>query len=416
MFLALKIKNCSSFGDEQLFSVLANNKIKDKLVFNIQDKYSILPSMVVFGANASGKSNLLNIFFLLGCYSSYRTISDPFVLDAKYKNQPSSICYKSFIDEYIIEYTIDIKDNVITKENLYLKKSNDKKITIFKRQQKEKIDDIYSYSISYNANMFNNKVYKEGLEKLTPPNKLLLKSLIENNNGFKNTTKETKEQLSIIVKFHNELISYVNQKFENESLYERFINEEKFRNKVNQLINRIDLGVKGINLTKEEIPKDNDNIDASKYEYKKEFLYYENETNKEIHFQRHMVSKGTNNAYELFLQIINTLEKGLVLVVDEIESSLHPYIVRIIIELFNNEKINKNKAQLICSTHDVSLLDEDLFRADQIYFTEKNTKQMTEIFSLNDFKPRKGNNIRNRYMDDRYGGVPKICNLEDIFE
>ena len=103
------------------------------------------------------------------------------------------------------------------------------------------------------------------------------------------------------------------------------------------------------------------------------------------------------------------LESGSVLVVDEIESSMHPLLTRHLIEMVQDAAINTNHAQLIFTTHDTGLLDLTLLRRDQIWFAEKNEKTMqTDIYALTEFSPRKGENIAKGYLQGRYGAIPFI--------
>ena len=99
------------------------------------------------------------------------------------------------------------------------------------------------------------------------------------------------------------------------------------------------------------------------------------------------------------------LQQGKVLLVDELDSSLHPLLVRALIEKIQNKKNEKN-AQLIMATHDTSLLDPYLFRYDQIWFVEKDEHHSTQLYSLIDFSPRKDEKIGRRYLQGRYGALP----------
>ena len=100
---------------------------------------------------------------------------------------------------------------------------------------------------------------------------------------------------------------------------------------------------------------------------------------------------------------LTALESGSVLVVDEIESSMHPLLTRHLIEMVQDAAINTNHAQLIFTTHDTGLLDLTLLRRDQIWFAEKDEKTMqTDIYALTEFSPRKGENISKGYLQGRY--------------
>jgi len=120
-------------------------------------------------------------------------------------------------------------------------------------------------------------------------------------------------------------------------------------------------------------------------------------------------SVGTQRFFSRIGMWLAALEAGSVLVVDEIESSMHPLLTRHLIEMVQDAAINTNHAQLIFTTHDTGLLDLTLLRRDQIWFAEKNEKTMqTDIYALTEFSPRKGENISKGYLQGRYGAIPFI--------
>lgn len=124
-------------------------------------------------------------------------------------------------------------------------------------------------------------------------------------------------------------------------------------------------------------------------------------------------SDGTRKLFFYGPMINQVLQKGSVLVIDEIDKSLHPFIVKYLIDMFRNPKINKNGAQLIATTHDTSLLSLDTFRRDQIYFTEKDAQSgITDLYSLDEFSVRKTENIEKGYLLGRYGAIPYLHSEE----
>ena len=131
-------------------------------------------------------------------------------------------------------------------------------------------------------------------------------------------------------------------------------------------------------------------------------------------FELHEESEGTQRLYGLAAPVLDVLRDGHVLVVDELDSSLHTLLVRQLIAMFHNPAVNKNGAQLIFSTHDTSLLDHSLFRRDQIWFTEKNADQATRLYPLSDFSPRKHEAWERGYLMGRYGAVPFFPELPGI--
>jgi hypothetical protein len=117
-------------------------------------------------------------------------------------------------------------------------------------------------------------------------------------------------------------------------------------------------------------------------------------------------SQGTQKLYALAAPLFDILSTGKVLVVDELDRSLHPLLVRQIISVFSDPKQNCNGAQLVFTTHDTSQLDYTLLRRDQIFFVEKGIDDASEIVPLLDFSPRKGQPLEKGYLEGRYGGIP----------
>ncbi|HLP70122.1 MAG TPA: AAA family ATPase, partial [Rhizobium sp.] len=121
---------------------------------------------------------------------------------------------------------------------------------------------------------------------------------------------------------------------------------------------------------------------------------------------------GTQTFFNLSGPILDILEKGRLLIVDELDGSLHPLLVHKIVAMFNDPKINTRGAQLIFSTHDVSLLDGQKLRRDQVWFTEKDNDQISHLFPLLEFSPRKGEALEKGYLGGRYGGIPILGSME----
>lgn len=127
-------------------------------------------------------------------------------------------------------------------------------------------------------------------------------------------------------------------------------------------------------------------------------------------------SEGTNKIIDLSGPIFDTLKLGKALIIDELDAKLHPLITMRIVELFNSPESNPNNAQLIFATHDTNLLGEELFRRDQVWFTEIDEKEQTDLYSLYDFnlpdgsKVRNDSNLEKNYIRGRYGAIPFITN------
>ena len=128
-------------------------------------------------------------------------------------------------------------------------------------------------------------------------------------------------------------------------------------------------------------------------------------------------SLGTQNIFYFSPALKETIEEGKVMIIDEIDKSLHPLLVEFIIKLFHDKNINKNGAQLIFNTHDTNLLSLENFRRDQIWFTEKEPKSgATDLYPLDDFSVRKSENVRKGYLNGRYGAIPLLSTGDDLWK
>ncbi|HEW98485.1 MAG: ATP-binding protein [Candidatus Parabeggiatoa sp. nov. 3] len=141
------------------------------------------------------------------------------------------------------------------------------------------------------------------------------------------------------------------------------------------------------------------------------FLHHEKNTNNAVPFDADDESEGTRKLFALAGPLIDILEKGHILVVDELNNSLHPTLMQFLIRLFHNQSLNKRGAQLIFTTHDSSILDQTLLRRDQIWLIEKDSEQATQLYPLTDFKPRQNEAWQRDYLEGRYGALPSIVEL-----
>jgi hypothetical protein len=131
-------------------------------------------------------------------------------------------------------------------------------------------------------------------------------------------------------------------------------------------------------------------------------------------------SSGTNKIFDLAGYIVFALKFGLIVVIDELDAKLHPILTQEIIKLFHNSETNPENAQLIFTTHDTNLLGANLFRRDQIWFTEKDDLEATDLYSLLEFKDENGKTVRKDrsfeadYIRGRYGAIPYISNFQEL--
>lgn len=138
---------------------------------------------------------------------------------------------------------------------------------------------------------------------------------------------------------------------------------------------------------------------------------------KDVLFELDDESDGTRKVFSFAGPWIDALGKGKVLFIDELHDSLHPHIVKFLVTLFHSKKTNPHNAQLIFTTHETSIMDQDVFRRDQVWFCKKDPDQATVIYPLSDFSPRKGaENLEKAYLSGRYGALPVVSTMELLGE
>jgi uncharacterized protein len=134
------------------------------------------------------------------------------------------------------------------------------------------------------------------------------------------------------------------------------------------------------------------------------------DSDREVEFAIEEESDGTQRLFELAGPWLYVLQQGEVLLVDELGRSLHPVLSKALVKMFNDSMINVNNAQLIFATQDTTLLDAEIFRQDQVWFTEKD-RNMSKLYSLLDFRPLKDESLQKGYLLGRYGAIPFISGL-----
>ena len=165
--------------------------------------------------------------------------------------------------------------------------------------------------------------------------------------------------------------------------------------------------------SKEEILKDGGLKSVSINTYHKKFDENNNEIGNEIFELDDEESLGTRKFFKMSAPILNTLQEGKILIIDELDASLHPMLTKHLIKLFNDKDINTKNAQLIFATHDTNLLKPQIFKRDQIWFTEKDKYGSTTLYSILEIKGVRANDdFEKQYIQGKYGAVPYLGKFE----
>ena len=419
MLLNFKVKNYRSIKDEITLDLQATSDktMKNDATF-AHGNVSLLKSAVIYGPNASGKSNILKAFFvfrvmvlesLLRSNAPADLPNEFFKLSRETENKPSCFEMTFLLDEDIYNYGFEIDKEKVSKE--WLKQEKGKKI-LFSRKNQE---------IESNKNFFQEASVI--LKKQTAEKVLFLTLLAGNNTPLS-------KRIIDLVKNTN-YISGTNRGNTLNYSFGQFLKNQDMAEKMKNFTIKADLGVVDIKASekmilakqaqnipdkfKELLFKEDSKIaERSLKFYHKKFDKNGKNTGVESLDFFSEESEGTQTFFALSAPFIDTLEEGKALFIDEIDASLHPYLCRYIVSIFNSKEKNPNNAQLIFTTHDISLLSEEFLRRDQIYFTDKNKYNSTELFSLSDISERKGVDYAKRYMEGRYNALPYISDFENI--
>ena len=213
-------------------------------------------------------------------------------------------------------------------------------------------------------------------------------------------------------------INFTMEKMENDS----------FKNEIVQLVKSADIGIDDIDIEEEEIPSEilefltdtlkdeliNDGAKAIKLNtVHNKFDRDGNIIGKTIFELNKEESIGTRKFFDMSAPILDTLKNGKVLIIDELDASLHPILTQYLIKLFHDEEVNTENAQLIFATHDTNLLNRNIFRRDQIWLTEKDKYGATDFYSLVEFKGvRASEDFEKQYIQGKYGAIPYIGKFE----
>ncbi|MEA5597987.1 ATP-binding protein [Rivularia sp. UHCC 0363] len=425
MLIEFSVGNYRSFKERVTFSMVAANIVaKDKEldennVFAVDKELKLLKSAAIYGANASGKSNLAKALSFMRWFmvnSSRETQStdpidvEPFRLSTETEDKPSYFELVFLMDGKRYRYGFEAnQEQVISEWLYYVPKVRETKL--FERK-------INSFKIS--------KSYEaSGIQKRTRDNALFLSVSAQFNVGF------AEEILGWVISKLG-MISELWEPLLFTYTIDCLMNNEN-KSDIVKLIKKLDLGIDDIQVEKGNFTNDivNDNLTdrvkhltleirrgqtASIKTIHKKFDKNGNDQSIEKFDFRSHESEGTQKLFTLAGTLIKTLKEGDILVVDELDARLHPLITTAIVSLFNSKEANPNNAQLIFMTHDTNLLSNKLFRRDQIWFTEKNRYGATDLYSLAEYKIRNDASFESDYIKGKYGAIPYIGDLSHLVD
>lgn len=412
MLLDIEIKNLKSFKNQTIFSMEAENKIEDRNSFEVEvgkEKFELLKTAVLFGGNASGKSNFTSVLNIFRYYLFNKGIEkynkEGFRFGEEDKN--STIKVRNVVDDKIYEYILEINFNTkkIIKEKLYITALERK--LVFERENNK--------IVKYDKEIFSEYEITIGFinETLTDSDSVISR-IIEWR-----VPEEIEKYIFYIDKikinnYSDDLGKYIYENKNNKKLVIEFLK------KIGIIVNDIEVYrekneffLKNIRESKEfQILSEKEQeklLSQISYIYRIHFVYEDNQKQK-YKLDYYEQSSGTQKILSMFFPIYNLLNNGGVMIIDELDITLHYSLIKEIIKMFNSVEYNRKNAQLIFTTHNLLLLDFNLFREDQIWFLENNDVSTgTELYSLSDIEGYEKNKYLLRdYLNGNFGGIPKL--------
>ena len=384
MLIQFTIENHRSIKESAVISFAASkDKSLEEYLLPLDTKRSLLPAIAIYGANAAGKSNVLH---------AMKTMREMVVGDSAKASKGQLLPWEPFGGtknptsfesvfvyqgiRYAYGFSFDAKK--IYTEYLY-HWPNGREALIFARENGE-----YEFRENINEQMT--------LSNRTPDNKLYLVSSNDwNLPQTENAYKWFLEKLTFLMEEEPATSETVAQIVSGDDKKARILKE----------LLLADLGITDVTVKKlsGKTP-----IITTTHR-----ILHDNGSMEYFQLLMEQESAGTQHFFSRIGGWLQALENGSLLVVDEIEDSLHPLLTKRLVEMVQDKSVNTKGAQLLFTTHDAMLLDLKFFRRDQIWFAEKNDKTCaTELFSLASFSPRKGENVRKGYLQGRFGAIPFI--------
>lgn len=425
MILQFEFRNFRSIKDWQLFTLLADKAVSEhETSVTVKNNVHVLNSAIIYGRNASGKSNLLKAIaalqYLVLDSSNFKVGSkipqyQPYKLDVNNQTQPTEFKIEFIAhDDIKYRYEVSFSEKAIEYEILHF----------YPHSQPARLFERIGMNIVYG-------------EKLTGRKKEIEDTLYENQLYLSKVGSDKLPALYQPYTFFSQLLfAYLDHDVSMENvLISTFsarlgnAKHQQFNENLTRLIRAADINIESFifretSFTENDLPEGMNKIErrslVDRFRFqastKHKLFDQENEigtTELNLYDQ----STGTLKLILIGGLIIEALKDGQTLLIDELDKSLHPKLTKALITLFNDPKKNPNQAQLIFATHDVSLLDNDVFRRDQIWLSEKEYRGCSHYYSVADITGvRKDTPLEKWYMNGRFGATPVISDQDINFE
>ena len=415
MLIQFTVDNFLSLKDEVLFSMVSGKNNK-KNSFKARS-FQLLTSSVIYGANASGKSNLLKAFkFMKGMVlnsnkvmqSTDRLPHEPFLLNTETESASSTFEIVFIQNEVKYRYGFEADAKTVFSEWLFA-------------DQKGKEAKLFFRDDDGDVFYVNPERFKEGRGLKVLGNHLFLWKCDQEGGEISQSILKWFSKLNMLNGMQpTDYMRYTLDKMK----------DEPFRQQILKLTQAADLGIQDVQIDEAEVSDaELESLPIPK-ELKSLFQAQTSPLTRmgiravhnkwdddgvvvgtaEFDFSR-MESEGTQKYFSLSAPLIDSLLTGKILLIDELDASLHPMLTMALVSLFNDPEVNTKNAQLVFVTHDTNLLDAELFHKSQIWFAEKDSFQSTHLISLVEYNAVRGKKFEKHYIQGKYGAIPYLGNF-----
>lgn len=421
MLIEFTLGNYLSFQEKETFSLVATDlKGNQENIMEIEDGFSLLKTAGIYGANASGKSNILHAINFVGRFiiNSFKNTQEgdsigvlPFKLDEVSDKNPSFFEIVFLMNDQLVKFGFEATMEKVCREWLYI----DEEEIYFRTEQ------------TYTSQVFSNDSSIEVKWEMTRDNVLFLSVLASTNTDFAKK----------IVNYFNVKVNVISGLHLKHARYSKKLLKEQdlLADDMVAFLKQLDVNIQGLEIEQRrynildtegvDIPESVKNmIELDEMEIMTKHNVYNQigEIVSHLHFPAsELESNGTNQLIALSGPIAHTLENGGVLLIDEMDAQLHPLLSKSIIQLFNSRETNKKNAQLIITTHNIANLSHDLFRRDQIWFVEKDLKERSHLVSLVEYQLETNQytaaqDYSEDYLKGKYGAIPILSHEIRVLE
>ena len=407
MFIEFTVENFRSIKNAMKLSLVASparehydsHVISADLPIGLRN-LPLLRSAAIFGPNAAGKTNLIEALHSMqkmvghSARLKFSPLVSPFILDSYSTKSPTTFELVGCVDNMRFQYGFSANQYIVFEEWLYAWPKGRQQLWFNRNTSESK-----EVKCKFGEKLFGDK---EVWRRATRPDSLLLSTAAMLNG----------KQLTPIYDWFSKKLHVGGIGGWGRDFTTKWCEGER-KGEIVNFIRSADIAIADLrfseeDLSPEEFATDTPSLIKNRGRRK---LYAKHQT-KQGHLAELNLddeSSGTQKIFEFAGPWLHTLENGHIIVFDELHEHLHPTLLRYLINQFHNQKMNKRNAQLIFTTHDTSVLSQEILRRDQIWFCERNAKQETEFFPLTDFSPRRGfENLERSYLGGRYGAIPYL--------